>query len=85
MQRVGIVALVIDDRDSAVSSVNSILSSFSHIVVGRMGIPYEKRDFFLISLMVDGTTDDIGSLTGKLGMIPGVHVSSNVVKAKKLA
>jgi putative iron-only hydrogenase system regulator len=83
MYRVGIVTVVIEDRDSSVQKVNALFSDFGHIIVGRMGVPYEKRDLHLICLMVDGTTDDIGALTGKLGMIPCVTVSSHLVKAKQ--
>lgn len=83
MYRVGLIAVVIENRDSSVQKVNSLFSDFSQIIIGRMGIPYEKRDLHLICLMVDGTTDEIGSLTGKLGMIPHVTVSSNLVKSKK--
>ncbi|MDD4028214.1 MAG: iron-only hydrogenase system regulator [Caldisericia bacterium] len=83
MYRVGLIAVVIEDRESTVQLVNSLFSDFSKIIIGRMGIPYEKRDLHLICLMVDGTTDEIGSLTGKLGMIPTVSVSTNLVKSKR--
>lgn len=81
MSRVGVIAIVINDRSASIQKVNSLLSEFGHIIVGRMGIPYDKRRLHLISLMVDGTTDDIGSFTGKLGMIPHVTVTSNLVKS----
>jgi len=29
---------------------------------------------------VDGTTDDLGSLTGKLGMLKGVQVCSSLIR-----
>ena len=64
--RIGVVGIVIEDRTS-VPEVNSILSAHGDIIVGRMGIPYRNRDVAVISLSVDGTTDAIGSLTGKLG------------------
>jgi len=41
-----------------------------------MGIPYHERQVSVISLIVDGTTDQIGALTGKLGNLPGVTVKS---------
>ena len=78
--RVGLIAILIKDRESSAQKVNSLLSNFGHVIVGRMGIPYEKRKVFLISLMVDGTTDEIGALTGKIGMIQGVSVKSNLVQ-----
>jgi putative iron-only hydrogenase system regulator len=43
-----------------------------------MGIPYREKGIAVISLIVDGTTDEISSMTGKLGNIPGVKVRSAV-------
>jgi len=43
-----------------------------------MGIPYHERGLSVISLIVDGTTDEIGALTGKLGNIPSVKVKSAI-------
>jgi putative iron-only hydrogenase system regulator len=46
-----------------------------------MGIPYRERGCAVITLVVDTTTDEIGSFTGKLGNIPGVAVKSALAKA----
>lgn len=77
--RIGVVGIVIEDRD-VVPTVNSILSDHNEIIVGRMGIPYRDRHVAVISLIVDGTTDDIGSLTGRLGEVTGVSVKSALTK-----
>jgi putative iron-only hydrogenase system regulator len=45
-----------------------------------MGLPYHERNLNLITLMVDATTDRIGALTGKIGMIEGVTVKSTLAK-----
>jgi putative iron-only hydrogenase system regulator len=73
--RLGVVAIVIEDRE-AVPKVNQILSDFADCIVGRMGIPYRQRDVSVISLIVDGSTDEIGALSGKLGNLRGVQVKS---------
>jgi hypothetical protein len=39
----------------------------------------------VISLIVDGTTDELGSLTGKLGMLKGVQICSSLVRGRKRA
>jgi putative iron-only hydrogenase system regulator len=41
-----------------------------------MGVPYQARQVSVIALIVDGTTDEIGAMTGKLGNIPGVTVKT---------
>lgn len=45
-------------------------------VWGRMGVPYRERGLSIIALLVDGSTDACGAMTGKLGNIPGVKVRS---------
>ncbi|SFB21518.1 TM1266 family iron-only hydrogenase system putative regulator [Clostridium frigidicarnis] len=77
--RVGVVGIVVEDLTS-VPMVNDILHNFSHIIVGRMGIPYREKEISVISLIVDGTTDEISSLTGKLGKLNGINVKSAITK-----
>jgi len=48
-----------------------------------MGIPQKDTDTGLISLFVEGDTDKIGSLTGKLGMIKEVTVKSILIPVKE--
>lgn len=77
-QRIGVIGIVIEDRAQA-PRVNSILSSYADVIVGRMGIPYREKGLAVISLIVDGSTDQIGALTGKLGQLSGVQVKSALV------
>ena len=77
--RIGVVGIVIENRD-VVHKVNDILTEHSEMIVGRMGIPYRQRQVSVISLIVDGNTDAIGSMTGKLGALPGVSVKSALTK-----
>lgn len=74
--RIGIIGIVIEDPKQSAENVNRILSNFGDIIIGRMGLPYEKRSVCVISIIVDGTNDQIGALTGKLGRIEGVNVRS---------
>ncbi len=77
---VGVVAIIIKQRKDTASLVNDALTAFGDIVIGRMGLPYHERDLNIITLIVDASTDQIGSLTGKLGLIPGVTVKSTLAK-----
>lgn len=76
--RLAVVGILVQNRENASERVNHILSEYGNIIVGRMGIPYRERGVSVIALIVDGTTDDIGALTGKLGSIPGVKVKSAI-------
>ena len=69
--RIAIVGILVYDLNQA-QKVNDILHDFSDIVIGRMGIPYQKSNVSIISVAVDGSMDKINSLTGKLGLIEGV-------------
>ncbi len=77
--RVGVVAIVVEDLVSA-PKVNEVLHDFSSIIVGRMGIPYKERQISVISVIVDGTMDQISALTGKLGKVKAVNVKSAITK-----
>ncbi len=67
-----VLGIVINNREETSKKINNILSDFGHIIVGRMGIPYKEKGISVISIIVDGTNDEIGALTGKLGNINGV-------------
>jgi putative iron-only hydrogenase system regulator len=56
-RRVGVVAIVVQDRQMAARRVNELLSEYGDIIVGRMGIPYRDRGVSVIALIVDGDTD----------------------------
>jgi putative iron-only hydrogenase system regulator len=45
-----------------------------------MGIPYRERGISVISLIVDGSTDEISAMTGKLGKVKSVSVKSAMTK-----
>lgn len=78
-KRIGVIAIIIEEPNK-VSSVNNILSERASIIVGRMGVPYKEKGVNVISIIVDGSTDEIGAITGKLGKLKGVTVKSALTK-----
>lgn len=76
-KRIGTVIIGIENRESA-PNVNAIISKHSDIVIGRLGLP-RTEGMSLINLVVEGTTDEIGSLTGQLGKLDGIEVKSAVL------
>ncbi|RKD28801.1 TM1266 family iron-only hydrogenase system putative regulator [Thermohalobacter berrensis] len=78
-KRIGIVGIVVENIENA-NKVNDILHEYAHIIVGRMGIPYKEKNLSVISLIVDGTSDEISAMTGKLGRIKEVSVKSALTK-----
>ncbi|AZT91407.1 CopG family transcriptional regulator [Caldicellulosiruptor changbaiensis] len=79
-RRIGVIGIVVENRKEVSDKLNKILSDHGDIIVGRMGIPYKERGLCVISLIVDGTTDEIGALTGKLGALKSVKVKSALTK-----
>ncbi|WP_407314384.1 TM1266 family iron-only hydrogenase system putative regulator [Desulfosporosinus sp. SB140] len=78
-KRIGVVGIVIEEFESA-NKVNETLHEVANIIVGRMGIPRKEQGIAIISLIVEGTTDEISAMTGKLGKIRGVNVKSALTK-----
>jgi putative iron-only hydrogenase system regulator len=70
---------VITDRKNQSAKVNNILSEYAQIIIGRMGIPYREKNLGLIALIIEGSTDEIGAMTGKLGSLKGVQVKTALV------
>ncbi len=83
-KRIGTVGIVIHEPKAIADKVNVIIGNYSHLVIGRMGIPKHEENVGIIALIVEGSTDDIGALTGKLGNLPGVIVKS-ALTAKQIA
>jgi putative iron-only hydrogenase system regulator len=77
---VGVIAVIIKNREQSASLVNQILTDSGSIIIGRMGMPYRERNLNIVTLIVDATTDQIGALTGRLGQIEGVTVKSTLAK-----
>jgi putative iron-only hydrogenase system regulator len=81
-KRLGFIGIIIEDRLTAAPIVNQILSDFGDMIVARVGIPYKEKNCSVITLTVDATTDEMGALTGKLGLVKGVIVKSALNKGK---
>lgn len=79
-KRVGFVGIIIEDRKKAAHAVNDLLSEYGDMIIARVGLPYRERHCSVITLIVDATTDELGSLTGKLGALDGVSVKSALTK-----
>ncbi len=74
-KRIGAAIILVESKEN-IQLVNSIISYHSSIILGRQGIPLRERNINVISLVLEGTTDEISSLTGQLGKINGITVKS---------
>jgi len=81
-KRLGVIAIIIENPKEMQSRVNNLVSEAGEMVVARMGIPYRERALGVISLIVDGTENEINTLTGKLGNLSGVTAKATLTKQK---
>ena len=79
--RLGFIGIIIEDRKRNAPKVNEVLSLYSDIISARMGLPYREKNFSVITLIIEATTDQLGALTGKLGKIEVVSVKSSLSKS----
>ena len=76
-KRIGTVIIYVGDRQY-VPQLNEVLSRHADIIICRQGFP--RQSYSLISVVFEGSTDRIGSLTGQLGRIEGIEVKSALLK-----
>ena len=73
--RIAIIAIVVENPEH-VEELNRILHKYSEYIIGRMGIPYQKRNISLLSVAIDAPADVISSLSGKIGMLKGINAKT---------
>ncbi|KGJ54368.1 iron-only hydrogenase system regulator [[Clostridium] innocuum] len=80
--RVAVIGIIVENTESA-EKINSILHEYSQYILGRMGVPYQKRGISVISIIMDAPQPVISALSGKLGKLEGVSTKalySNVME-----
>ena len=77
--KAAIMAIIVENTDS-VESLNGILHEYAQYLLGRMGIPYHKKNINIISIAIDAPQDTINTLSEKIGKLDGV--SAQIVYSK---
>lgn len=80
--RVAVIGIIVENTESA-EKINSILHEYAKYILGRMGVPYQKRKISVISIIMDAPQPVISALSGKLGKLEGVSTKalySNVME-----
>lgn len=73
--RVAVMSIIVSDGEMA-ERINAILHEHGDFIIGRMGIPYRKRQVSIISVALDAPQDVIAALSGKIGALHGVSVKT---------
>lgn len=78
--RVALVGIIVENTEE-VERLNRILHDYAAYIIGRMGIPYSRKQMNIISIVLDAPEEQISALAGKIGMLRGI--SSKVIYGKK--
>ena len=73
--RVAVMSIIVENSDVA-ERLNSILHEYGEYIIGRMGLPYRKRNISIISVALDAPQNTIAALAGKIGGLKGVSVKT---------
>lgn len=75
-ERVALIGIIVENEEG-IPRLNELLHENAKYIIGRMGLPYEKRGVNIISIAIDAPQDAISALSGKIGRINGI--SSKVI------
>ena len=67
---------MISDTNDAAGRINSLLSEYDHLIIGRMGLPCRSSGKYIITVMLEGPGKDIATLTHRLSLIQGISVKT---------
>lgn len=79
-KKIAVICAILDDPSSVQGEFNEIVSSYKDIVKFRSGFPMHEEQIAIITLVVTGELDMINALTGKLGTLSNVWVSTSFSK-----
>ena len=73
--QIAIISVVVGNSEP-IDEMNSIFHDYAGRIVGRLGVPYHKRDVSIICIVMDAPEEEVDSFTEKLNSLPDVEVSS---------
>ena len=77
--RVAIISIIVENYDK-IDEFNALLHEYNEYIIGRMGVPYRKKNISVISVAVDAPQDVINALSGKLGRLDGISAKTLLSK-----
>lgn len=73
--RVAVMSIIVENKEM-VEVLNTLLHEYGNYIIGRMGIPYHKRNINIISIALDAPQNTIAALAGKIGGLDGISVKT---------
>ena len=69
------VAIIAGSNQMA-GKINGLLHEYSHLMVGRMGMPHRECGLYLINITLDGDRETILELSHRLSLLPDISVKT---------
>ena len=73
--RVAVMSIIVENPDT-VATINGLLHEYGQYIIGRMGLPYRKRNINIISIALDAPQNVISAIAGRIGGLNGVSVKT---------
>jgi len=77
------ISILVKDRHNKSDSVNRLLTEQGHLIKARLGVNLEPKCssdcLAVISLVAEGTKDEIDSLVEKLNGLLGIEAQSQIM------
>ena len=73
--RVAVMSIIVENA-AMVEKINGLLHEYGEYIIGRMGIPYRKRQISIISIALDAPQDTISAMSGRIGKLSGISVKT---------
>lgn len=77
--RIAVMGIIVEDLNST-TALNEILHQNANFIIGRMGLPYHKKNINIISVAIDAPLDVINTLSGKIGRLKGIQIKTSYAK-----
>jgi len=74
---IGVVSVILSQYSMS-EKINEILSKYSEYIIGRMGMPYNKGEVYIINVTLNARISLIEALKHELSIIPGVNVKATI-------
>ena len=78
-KRIGAAIIIVNNHEQ-VDEMNHLLSMHASIIMARQGVPLRDKGISVITLILEGASDAINALTGKLGRLEGIQVKTLFTK-----
>ena len=69
------LTVIMQDNEHA-EQINKALREYSHLLIGRMGLPHRSSDKYIINVMLEGPVSEIEALSHRLSLISDISVKT---------